>query len=145
VTLPIAVIDTSVVVSGLLTGERAAPTATVLEGMVRGRFAYLLSLDLLAEYREVLLRPRIARRHGLGDAEVESILTELAMNGRVCEPPPGTGAVPDPGDRHLWTLLESDPGALLVTGDAALQRGAPAPGRVLSPRGFLLLLRARET
>jgi predicted nucleic acid-binding protein len=145
VTLPIAVIDPNVVVSGLLTGGRASPTAAVLDGMVRGRFTYLLSLDLLAEYREVLLRPRISRRHGLGDADVDSILTELALNGRVCQPPPVTGAVPDSGDRHLWALLESDLAAVLVTGDAALQRHAPEPGRVLSPRSFVLLLRAQET
>jgi putative PIN family toxin of toxin-antitoxin system len=145
VTLPIAVIDTNVVVSGLLTGERASPTAAVLDGMVRARFAYLLSLDLLAEYREVLLRPRISRRHGLGDADVESILTELALNGRVCQPPTVTGTLPDPGDRHLWALLESDPTAVLVTGDAALQGHAPHPGRVLSPRRFLVLLGAQET
>jgi predicted nucleic acid-binding protein len=145
VTLPIAVIDTNVVVSGLLAGERASPTAAVLDGMVRGRFAYLLSLDLLAEYREVLLRPRISRRHGLGDADVESILTELALNARFCQPPRVTGTPPDFGDRHLWALLESDPAAVLVTGDVALQGHASEPGRVLSPRRFLVLLGAKET
>ncbi len=60
-TLPVAVIDTNVVVSDLLTGEPVPPTAVLLDGMLRGRFTYLLSLELLAEYREVLLRPRIRR------------------------------------------------------------------------------------
>ena len=58
VTPPVAVIDTNVVVSALLTGEPVSPTAVVLDDMLRGRFAYPLSLELLAEYREVLLRPR---------------------------------------------------------------------------------------
>lgn len=144
-TPPIAVIDTNVVVSGLLTREQTSPTAVVLEGMLRGRFTYLLSLELLAEYREVLLRPRIRKRHGLGDADVEALLTDLALSGSVRDPPPPTGAVPDFGDRHLWALLESDSSVVLITGDAALQQRAPEPGRVLSPRRFVSLLRAQVT
>ena len=79
----------------------------MVDGMLRGRFTYRLSLDLLAEYGEVLLRPRISRRHGLGDAGVDAILTEVALNGIVRDPPPLTRAVPDAGDRHLWALLEA--------------------------------------
>jgi len=141
VTPPVAVIDTNVVVSGLLTGEPASPTAVVVEGMLRGRFTYLLSLELLVEYREVLLRPRIRRRHGLDADDVEALLTELALNGSVRDPPRVAGAVPDLGDRHLWDLLQSEPNTVLVTGDGALLDRAPAPGRVLSPRRFLSHLR----
>jgi uncharacterized protein len=141
VTPRVAVIDTNVVVSGLLTGEPTSPTAVILDGMLRGRFTYLLSLELLAEYREVLLRPRIRRRHDLSAADVEALLTELALNGRVLDPPPVTVTIPDFGDRHLWALLQSDSAVLLVTGDDALRQRAPEPGRVLSPRQFLSLLR----
>jgi putative PIN family toxin of toxin-antitoxin system len=141
VTPPVAIIDTNVVVSGLLTSDRASPTAVLLEAMLEGSFAYLLSLDLLAEYREVLLRPGIRRRHGLSAAEVEVLLTDLALNASVRDPPPATGAVPDVGDRHLWALLQSDSAAVLVTGDDALLEHPPEPGRVLSPRRFLFLLR----
>jgi len=141
VTPLVAIIDTNVVVSGLLTGEPASPTAMVLDGMLRGQFTYLLSLELLTEYREVLLRPRIRRRHGLAAPDVEALLTELALNGSVRDPPRVTGAVPDFGDRHLWVLLQSDPAAVLVTGDDALLQRTADPGRILSPRRFLSLLR----
>ncbi len=80
-TLPVAVIDTNVIVSGLIGGERASPTAVILDAMLGGRFTYLFSLDLLADYREVLLRSAIRRRHGLSDAEVEVVLTEIALVG----------------------------------------------------------------
>ena len=140
-TQPVAVIDTNVVVSGLVTGEPASPTAAVLDGMLRGGFTYLLSVDLLAEYRAVLLRPRIRGRHGLGETEVEVLLTEIALNGSVRDPPPMTGAVPDAGDRHLWALLQSDAAAVLVTGDDALLKHPPERGRVVSPRRFLSVLR----
>jgi len=60
-----AVIDTNVVVSGLITKDARAPTARIVDGMLRGRFPFLLSNLTLREYREVLLRPAIRRKHGL--------------------------------------------------------------------------------
>ena len=139
-TPPLAVIDTNVIVSGLITSERASPTATILDGMLGGRFTYFLSLDLLAEYRAVLLRPAIRRRHGLTEAEVDVILTELALNGTVHEPASSGEALADVGDRHLWALLESIASAVLVTGDDVLRRHAPDPARVLSPHAFVARL-----
>jgi predicted nucleic acid-binding protein len=53
VTLPAAVIDTNVVVSGLIGAECRPPTTAILDAMVSGRFTLLLSLVLLVEYREV--------------------------------------------------------------------------------------------
>jgi predicted nucleic acid-binding protein len=76
-----AVIDTSVVVAGLLTEVSSSPTARILDGMLAGRFRFLLSVELLAEYRDVLLRPKIQRRHQLAQAEVDVLLTEIAANG----------------------------------------------------------------
>ena len=134
-----AVIDTNVVVSGLIGGEHQSPTTAILDAMLGGSFTFLLSLDLLGEYREVLLRPAIRRRHGLSDAEVEVVLTELALNGTLHDPAP-SAALPDNGDRHVWALLEDAAAAVLVTGDAALRRSAPDPTRVLSPRQFLARL-----
>lgn len=139
-TTPVAVIDTNVIVSGLITGEHGSPTAVTLHAMLGGRFTYLLSLDLLAEYRLVLLRPAIRRRHGLTDAEVETILTELALNGTVHEPASPGEALADTGDRHLWALLEGAATAVLVTGDDVLRRRAPDPSRIMSPREFVTLL-----
>jgi uncharacterized protein len=140
VTLPAAVIDTDVVVSGLIGGVPRSPTTAILNAMLGGRFTFLLSLDLLAEYREVLLRPAIRRRHGLSAAEVEVVLTELALNGTERDPAPSAAVLPDTGDRHLWALLEDTAAAVLVTGDGALRRRAPEPTRVLSPRQFLARL-----
>lgn len=140
-TAPVAVVDTNVVVSGLLTREPSSPTAVILDCMLAGRFTYLLSPDLLVEYHHVLLRPAIRRRHQLPAADVEALLTEVALNGTVRDPPPAPDSDPDDGDRHLWALLQCDPAAVLVTGDDALLRGAAEPGRVLSPRQFLSFLR----
>ena len=135
---PIAVVDTNVVVAGLLTRDLASPVAQVLDGMLTGRFTYLLSPALLREYREVLLRPAIASRHRLRPVEVDAVLTELVASARWREPASEPPA-PDPGDNHLWALL-AQRDVVLVTGDRLLLESPPAPASVLSARSFLELL-----
>ena len=136
-----AVIDTNVVVSGLLTARPESPTARILDGMLTGGFRYLISVALLAEYREVLLRPKISRRHGLSAAEVDVILTDVAANGAVLDFEPPADRRTE-GDDHLWQILNEDPSALLVTGDKQLFDRLEEGGRVLSPRAFLELIDA---
>jgi len=48
--------------------------------MLGGRMPFVLSLDLLAEYRGVLCRPFAVARHGLSEAEVDKILQALALS-----------------------------------------------------------------
>lgn len=153
-----AVVDTNVVVAGLLTSNRRSPTARILDAMLSGRLIFLLSEELLAEYRRVLLRPGIRERHGLGEEEIDRILLELARQGVVraprveagsetdsesdSGPGPGSDWGPDsdtglvPGDGHLLDLAATRRGTILVTGDAALMAGAPAELRVQSPADF---------
>ena len=133
---PAAVIDTNVAVAGLITADAGSPTARILDGMRRGTFPFLLSDQLLAEYREVLLRAKIRRLHGLAANEVDQILTEIATHAIVREPEARTGA-PDAKDNHLWSLLLDLPGSVLVTGDLALGRKPPPGSDVLSPREFV--------
>jgi len=133
---PPCVVDTSVVVSGLLTTDSDAPTARIVDAMVAGRISFLLSVALLAEYRDVLLRPRIRDRHGLDRAEVDTLLTEIAANGIVRDPEGGAEAAPDPGDQHLWDLLATQPNAVLVTGDRTLLEAATSL-TVVAPRDFV--------
>jgi putative PIN family toxin of toxin-antitoxin system len=132
---PAAVIDTNVVVSGLITADAGSPTARILDGMRRGTFPFLLSDQLLAEYREVLLRAKIRKLHGLAANEIDRILTEIATHAIVREPAARAGA-PDAKDNHLWSLLLDQPGSVLVTGDLALARKPPPGSDVLSPREF---------
>ena len=134
-----AVIDTNVVVAGLLTLDAGSPAARILDGMCRGAFPFLLSTALLAEYREVLLRKKIRALHRLGEREVDVLLTALATNAIVREPAARTGA-PDPKDDHLWSLVQSEAGVALVTGDLALAANPPPRTAVLAPRQFIELL-----
>jgi putative PIN family toxin of toxin-antitoxin system len=140
---PVAVIDTNVVVAGLLTKNAASPVALILDGMLNARFRFLLSVELLAEYRRVLLRPAIRALHALGPSEVDAILEEIAEAGIFREPAVTPAEdLPDPTDRHLWQLLATWPGAVLVTGDRALLGKPPAFAGALAPSGFYRLLGA---
>jgi putative PIN family toxin of toxin-antitoxin system len=133
---PSAVIDTNVVVSGLLTALSESPTARILDGMLAGQFRFLLSVDLLAEYRAVLLRSRIRSRHGLSGLQVDTLLTEIAASGVVLEVGSPATERERRGDRHLWRLLAQEPSAVLVTGDKRLFSKATKKSRVLTPRDF---------
>lgn len=137
----LAVIDTNVVVSGLLAGDPTSPVAGILDGMLAAAFPFALSPELLAEYRAVLLRPWLRQLHGLEEEEIDRILRDLVVNA-VWREPVEAVAAPDPGDQHLWRLLNSQPGSILVTGDRLLLDNPPDFASVVSPRSFVELLQS---
>jgi len=130
----IFVVDTNVVVAGLITSEKDSPTAKILDDMLSGNLFYLLSTALLREYRDVLLRPKLMKFHGLTEREIERILTEIVGNAIWREPPPDRKHTsPDPRDAHLWALLASEPKAILVTGDRMLMENPRPRSSIISP------------
>ena len=118
------VVDTNVVVSGLLSSAPEAPPVALLDAMLAGRVPFLLSADLLAEYRDVLLRPAIARAHGRDPADIDDLLTQLAFQCAYRE----VESSDLRGDAHLFSLLEVEARARLVSGDAAVLRRAGERG-----------------
>ena len=130
------IVDTHVVVAGLLTGNDTSPVARILDGMLAAAFPFVVSQALLAEYRTVLVRPGLRKLHGLTVAEVETLLTDIAQHAIVLAPV-ATMPAPDPGDQLLWELLAAKSDLLLVTGDKLLLRHAGMRGRVLSPSEFV--------
>lgn len=134
---PPAIVDTNVVVSGLLTGNPDAATRRLLDAMLDGDLDLYLSVDLLTEYREVLLRPKLQSLHGLSDDELDTILETIALHGMFRDPPDTDREAPDPGDPHLWQLADALPDATVVTGDHALLDNAPPDRSVLSPNDYL--------
>ena len=133
---PAIIVDTNVVVAGLLTKDETSPVARILDGMLAAAFPFVVSEALLAEYRTVLVRPTLRKLHGLTVAEVEAILTDLVQHAIVLAPVAGPPA-PDPGDQLLWGLLAARADLLLVTGDKLLLRDAGMHGRVMTPQAFV--------
>ena len=130
------IVDTNVVVAGLLTGNDASPVARILDGMLAAAFPFVVSEALLAEYRTVLVRPNLRKLHGLTVAEVDAILTDLAQHAIVLTPVQAP-RVPDPGVQLLWELLAARADLLLITGDKLLLRDAGVQGRIVSPQTFV--------
>ena len=133
------IVDTNVVVAGLITRNDTSPVARILDGMLGAAFPFVLSEALLAEYRAVLVRPVLRKLHGLTVAEVEAILTDLAQHAIVLRPvsTPPAPLAPDPGDQLLWELLATKADLALVTGDKLLLKDAGMRGRVISPQSFM--------
>ncbi len=135
-TPPVFVVDTNVVVAGLITRSSLSPVVRALDGMLSGSFVYLLSPALLDEYRAVLLRPRLCELHGLEEQAIDQLLAELAVNA-IWRQAEGARAAPDRGDDHLWALLSAYPGSILVTGDRLLLEEPLEGSSVISPRTFV--------
>lgn len=131
---PVFIVDTNVVVAGLLTNQPQSPTVRLLDAMLSGRLLFLLSPALLSEYRQVLLRPRLVRMHGLSETEIDQFLTEITANAIWREPSGDTQHdSPDPNDQHLWALLGSEHNAVLITGDRLLIEHPRPLSSVISP------------
>ncbi|MEO5882414.1 MAG: putative toxin-antitoxin system toxin component, PIN family [Caldimonas sp.] len=130
------IVDTNVVVAGLLTTDDASPVARILDGMLAAAFSFVVSEALLAEYRAVLVRPRLRKLHRLTIAEVETILTDIAQHAIVLAPIAAPPA-PDSGDQFLWELLAARADLLLVTGDKLLLEAPGMRRRVISAREFV--------
>lgn len=133
---PPVVVDTNVVVAGLLTARTDSPVARVLDGMLGAAFPFVLSDALLAEYRAVLQRPSLRKVHRLTQNQLDVILVEIAQHAIVLSGVPARPA-PESGDQHLWEILAARDDLLLTTGDKRLQDDSEWGHRVLSPTAFV--------
>lgn len=133
------IVDTNVVVAGLLTGNEASPVARILDGMLSATFPFVVSEALLAEYRVVLVRSSLRKLHGLTTAEIDTILSELVHHAIVLNPPTAAALkAPDPGDQLLYDLLAARLDLLLITGDKRLLWDPILHGRAVSPQAFVV-------
>jgi len=131
------VLDTNVLVSALLSPH--GPPAQLLDLALEGQLLLALSPAILAEYREVLLRPRFAF-----DAEqVELLVDTLNALALHVTPRPWPHLLPDASDEPFIATAHRAC-ATLVTGNA---RHYPAPQRegvaVINPRQAIEQLRDR--
>lgn len=142
-TPPVFVVDTNVVVAGLITGDDQSPVARIVDSMLAGSIVYLLSPALLDEYRSVLQRPAITTLHGLSEKELDVVLTDLVANA-VWQDPSVSASAPDPGDDHVWALLATRAGTTLITGDRLLLDHPPEHTSAITPKTYVMRHMATE-
>jgi len=130
------VIDSNVVVSAMLSPH--APPAQVIRLALQGDLGVLHDGRILAEYREVLLRPKFSF-----DAEdVRAMLEGIEWVGETVFASPLSVKLPDPDDLPFLEVAAAARAGALVTGN--VRRYRPVSGRhavrVLTPRELLDLL-----
>lgn len=127
----LVVLDTNVLVAGLL--SPFGSPARVLDLVLGGDLQVAYDDRVLAEYREVLARPKF----GFAPAEVAAILSYLEAAGVRVTARPLACELPDPDDLpFLEVAAEVD--ALLITGNAAhYPPGLRGAVRVYAPGEFI--------
>ena len=137
---PRAVLDTNVFVSALINSK--GPPAAVLRALRSTRFTLLSSRPINHEIIEVLSRPYLRDRYGLGESifDVSFVLWEIA---ELVIDPPIVKVCSDPDDDKFLAAAVAGGAHYLVTGDVGdlLRLHKYRDVTIVSPREFLLLLR----
>jgi putative PIN family toxin of toxin-antitoxin system len=128
----IVVLDTNVIVSGLLRPHSTPATVLRLVAMGAVRVAY--DERILAEYREVLSRPKFP----FTPAQIKTFLEQTEGEGIAVAAPPWMTPLPDADDAAFLEVAEAARVDALITGNtrhypARCRHGIP----VLDPAAFL--------
>ena len=96
----------------------------MLEAYVHGRFELVTSEPLLAEVRQVLNRPRFARRYQIDPSDVEEFIALLRMRSEIVVPPGSLRLCRDPDDDIVIETALVGRADVVVTRDDDL-KGSP--------------------
>jgi putative PIN family toxin of toxin-antitoxin system len=105
------VLDTNVLVSGVL-NPHGSP-GRCLDLILDGDLTPLFDDRILAEYRDVLLRPRF----GLDPRDVDALVDYLIAEGQALGAPPLDLTLPDPDDLPFLEVAIAGNADALVTGN----------------------------
>lgn len=130
------VIDTNVVVSGLLSPN--GPPAQVLDAILDGRVKLVYDARILAEYRDVLARPRLKVRPAMAREFLNALQTQLLI-----APVRASRRGPDPDDIKFIEAALATLEKTIVTGNLADYTAETSHGvRILTPAQAVAELRA---
>ena len=126
------VVDTNVLVSGLI--SPFGPPGILVSLVAGGTLQVCYDARILAEYREVLERPAFSFR----PADINSLLSQIAIKGVRVAPKPLASRLPDAGDQPFLEVAVAAGVEFLVTGNLKHYPLCRREGvRVVSPREFL--------
>ena len=131
------VIDTNVIVSALISKREDTPPYLIVRSIFDGIITPIFNLDILNEYREVLLRPKF----NLDPSDVEAFLDAFVQIGLNVEVTIDNSlSLPDPKDLVFYRLQKSVENAYLVTGNL---RHFPRELQIVSPAELQLIIQNR--
>lgn len=125
------VLDTNVIVSALITGNKESATVRLLGKILQDDSIVLLINDeILTEYQEVLHRPKFS----IDPVSLNTILNTLQSIACRVDAPPVCIGLPDPKDVMFVKVSMSVDGSTIVTGNI---RHFPNIHNVMTPAQFL--------
>jgi uncharacterized protein len=125
------VIDTNVLVSALLT--IGGVSEAVINLAISGEVQWFASESVLAEYEEVLKRPRLAIDSGKAADAMARILATVS----VVSPAVRVAAASDPDDNQFLECAEAAQAHYLVTGNIRHFHKVWKETRIVTPREFI--------
>ena len=128
-----AVIDTNVLVSGLITHHPDAATAKVVRLLLENAFVPMFDADIIAEYEDVLHRSKFPIQKNVANALIAHIIENGVEASRVNS----METMPDEDDRVFYEVTLSMENSFLVTGNIKHYPNSP---RVISPSDFVKVL-----
>lgn len=122
-----AVIDTNVLVSGLL--RPSGNEALVLLAVCRGVLCPCFSSEILDEYAAVLARPKFS----FPPDEIAALIAMLRHNGEGFDPENSSVVSPDPGDTKFLRCAEAAQAEFIITGNKRdFPRSSYGPTRIVN-------------
>lgn len=132
-----AVIDTNVFVSALWTKNEQAATFRVASLLQQGKFKALYNEEILAEYEDVLSRPKFNFPKKAIAATIAYVREYGIHSNRI----PYDEKMPDESDRVFYEVALSKENAYLVTGN---QKHFPVTPIVVTPTEMLEILSSQQ-
>ena len=108
----IIVIDTNVIVSGLL--KASGNPADIVNQLLSGKIRAAYDIRIIREYREVLKRPKFKFRK----TDRDNLLSFIEGEGLLIYPEPLKISLPDPGDLPFLETAAAIKSKTLVTGNS---------------------------
>ena len=131
----LAVIDSTVLLAGLIDGDNRSAGSQVVDQMIAGELLFLLSPATLLDYWSVLLRPEPMALHGMSEQEMHQLLTEITLNALWREPAAQSN-VSEPGLQPFWDLVSQESEAVFLTYRRSLLEASKDDAVVMPPDAF---------
>ena len=128
-----AVIDTNVLVSARITKNPSSATVKVLNNMFNGTIRPIFNDEIIAEYTDVLHRPKFRMR----DEDINLIINYIKKYGIHSDRVPFDGNMPDEKDRPFYEVSLSVEDSFLVTGNL---KHFPVTPKVVTPSQFITII-----
>ena len=137
--LLLAVLDTNVIVSALLSSKDDSATVQVIHELFSDSFRLVVSKEIMDEYAEVLHRSKFHFTTEIVDAMLDAI----EEKAEVVTPAPSGASLPDMKDLPFYEVVmeKREDDAYLVTGNT---RHFPKEPFIVTAREFLEILRQNE-